>query len=69
MSAQCPHPRTEKSASASGPTRSARNPRRTTLLAHTIGGRARRAANETWLSVAEGAEYAGVSRDTIYTAR
>ncbi len=23
---------------------------------------------KTWLSVAEGAEYAGVSRDTIYTA-
>lgn len=23
---------------------------------------------KTWLTVAEGAEYAGVSRDTIYTA-
>jgi hypothetical protein len=30
--------------------------------------RAGRLEMKTWLNVAEGAEYAGVSRDTIYTA-
>jgi excisionase family DNA binding protein len=35
-----------------------------------IGSRicARRADVKTWLTVAEGAEYAGISRDTVYTA-
>jgi excisionase family DNA binding protein len=29
---------------------------------------ARRRTMKTWLTVAEGAEYAGISRDTVYTA-
>jgi excisionase family DNA binding protein len=56
MSALCPRPRVERSAQLP----------KTTSRPRTCG-HARR-TYEDWLTVAEGAEYAGVSRDRVYTA-
>jgi excisionase family DNA binding protein len=68
MSAACPHSRTESSVPVETIGALMRGTQTTTTSVRLRGKRGAGGIMKTWLTVADAAEYSGLSRDTIYTA-